>query len=138
MTDQLCSFQLAGMSFGVSAIEVQEIMRTQTVTRVPLADAAVAGLMNLRGQIVTQIDLRARLGLPAREPSDKPINVVVRTADGVFSLVVDSIGDVLEPSGDAFEAIPEHVPAEFRDLIAGAYKLPDRLLFVLVLDRIVG
>ncbi len=137
-TEQLCSFQLYGMSFGVSAVEVQEIMRAQPVTRVPLADAAVSGLMNLRGQIVTQIDLRARLGLPSRDATDKPINVVVRTNDGVFSLLVDSIGDVIEPDSESFEAIPEHVPPDFRDLIEGAYKLPDRLLFVLVLDRIVA
>lgn len=138
MTEQLCSFQLAGMSFGVAAVEVQEIMRSQPVTRVPLADSAVAGLMNLRGQIVTQIDLRARLNLPERDPAEKPINVVIRTTDGVFSLLVDSIGDVIEPNTDLFETVPEHVPADFRDLIAGAYKLPDRLLFVLVLDRIVS
>ena len=136
--DQLCSFQLAGMSFGVNAVEVQEIMRAQPVTRVPLADAAVAGLMNLRGQIVTTIDLRTRLGLPPRAATDKAINVVIRCADGLFSLLVDSIGDVVEPASESFEAIPENVPALFRELIAGAYKLEDKLLFVLVLDRIVA
>jgi purine-binding chemotaxis protein CheW len=137
MTAQLCSFQLAGMTFGVNAVEVQEIMRAQPMTRVPLADPAVVGLMNLRGQIVTTIDLRTRLGLAPRAASDKPINVVVRCADGMFGLLVDSIGDVLEPARDLFEAIPENVPALFRDMLAGAYKLPDRLLFVLVLDRVV-
>ena len=138
MSQQLCSFQLAGMSFGVAAIEVQEIMRAQPVTRVPLADASVVGLMNLRGQIVTTIDLRTRLGLPPRGAADRPINVVIRCADGVFSLLVDSIGDVVEPDSEQLETIPENVPSHFRDLIAGAYKLPDRLLFVLLLDRIVS
>ena len=136
--DQLCSFQLAGMSFGVKAVEVQEIMRAQPVTRVPLADPAVVGLINLRGHIVTTIDLRTRLGLPARAPTDKAINVVIRCPDGVFSLLVDSIGDVVEPTSESFEAIPANVPALFRELIAGAYKLQDKLLFVLVLDRVVG
>lgn len=138
MTDQLCSFQLAGMTFGVNAVEVQEVMRAQPVTRVPLADPAVVGLMNLRGQIVTTIDLRTRFGLPPRAASDKPFNVVIRCADGMFSLLVDSIGDVVSPAGESFEALPENVPSLFRDLIAGAYKLPDRLLFVLVLDRVVS
>jgi len=137
MTDQLCSFQLAGMTFGVNAVEVQEVMRAQRVTRVPLADPAVVGLMNLRGQIVTTIDLRTRLGLPPRAETDKVINVVIRCTDGVFGLLVDSIGDVVSPAGESFEALPENVPSLFRDLIAGAYKLPDRLLFVLVLDRVV-
>jgi purine-binding chemotaxis protein CheW len=138
VTHQLCSFQLAGMLFGVNAVEVQEIMRAQPVTRVPLADPAVVGLMNLRGQIVTTIDLRTRFGLPPRGASDKSINVVIRCAAGMFSLLVDSIGDVVVPTGESFEAIPENVPSLFRDLIAGAYKLPDRLLFVLVLDRVVA
>lgn len=138
MTDQLCSFQLAGMTFGVNAIEVQEIMRAQPMTRVPLADPAVVGLMNLRGQIVTTIDLRTRLGLAPRSATDKPINVVVRCPDGMFGLLVDSIGDVLEPSRGSFEVIPEHVPAKFRDMLAGAYKLSDRLLFVLELGRVVA
>ncbi len=138
MSDQLCSFQLHGMSFGVAAVEVQEIMRAQPVTRVPLADPAITGLMNLRGQIVTTIDLRTRFGMPPRAEGDRPINVVIRTDDGVFSLVVDAIGDVLEPEPELLEPVPENVPAHFRELISGAYKLPDRLLFVLVLDRVVA
>jgi len=137
MAEQLCSFQLAGMTFGVPAVEVQEIMRAQPVTRVPLADPATAGLMNLRGQIVTTIDLRARLGLVPRPAEEKPINVVIRTSEGLFSLLVDAIGDVVVPAREILELIPENVPTHFRDLIAGAYKLPDRLLFVLLLDRLV-
>jgi len=137
MAEQLCSFQLAGMTFGVPAVEVQEIMRAQPITRVPLADPATAGLMNLRGQIVTTIDLRARLGLVPRPAEEKPINVVIRTSEGLFSLLVDAIGDVVVPAREILELIPENVPTHFRDLIAGAYKLPDRLLFVLLLDRLV-
>ena len=134
---QLCSFELAGMSFGVAAVEVQEIMRAQPITRVPLADPAIVGLLNLRGQIVTAIDLRTRLGFAPREPAARPIHVVIRTTDGVFSLLVDAIGDVIELAGE-LDVIPETVPAHLREVIAGAYTLPDRLLFVLVLDRIVA
>ena len=93
--------------------------------------------MNLRGQIVTTIDLRARLGLPLRDPDECHLNVVIRSSEGVFSLLVDSIGDVVSLDRAAFELVPANVPAPFRDLIAGAYKLPDRLLFVLVVDRVV-
>ena len=137
MSEQLCSFQLAGMTFGVPALEVQEIMRAQPITRVHLADPATAGLMNLRGQIVTAIDLRARLQLPPRGDDERPINVVIRSTDGVFSLLVDAIGDVLVVDRGTLEHVPENVPSHFRDLIAGAYKLPDRLLFVLVVERVV-
>jgi len=125
------------MTFGVPAIDVQEILRAQPLTRVPLADAAIAGLMNLRGQIVTTIDLRARLGMPRRAEGDRSNHVVVRCADGVFSLLVDAIGDVLVADASRYETIPEHVPAEFREVVAGAYKLSDHLLFALVLERIV-
>lgn len=137
MSDPFCSFRLGDMTFGIPAVEVQEIMRAQPITRVLLADPEVAGLMNLRGQIVTTIDLRTRLGLPPRGEGS-PINVVIRTTDGVFSLLVDSIGDVVEPPRELLDVIPENVPPGFRDLIAGAYKMPDRLLFVLALDRVVS
>jgi purine-binding chemotaxis protein CheW len=137
MTGQLCTFQVGAMTFGIPAVDVQEILRAQPVTRVPLADAAIAGLMNLRGQIVTTIDLRARLGMPPRAATDRSINVVVRCADGVFSLVVDTVGDVLVADASQFEPIPEHVPARFRHVVSGAYKLADHLLFALVLERIV-
>jgi purine-binding chemotaxis protein CheW len=137
MSEQLCSFQLAGMTFGIAALDVQEIMRAQPITRVPLSDPATAGLMNLRGQIVTAIDLRARLQLPPRADDERCINVVIRSTEGVFSLLVDSIGDVVVLDRDALELMPENVPPHFRDLMAGAYKLPDRLLFVLVVDRVV-
>jgi len=134
---QLCSFRLADMTFGVDAVEVQEIIRIRAVTRVPLADSAVAGLINLRGQIVTAIDLRTRLGLPARATGDRSVNVVIRTEDGVFGLLVDEIGDVVDVDQHSLDPIPETVPAHVRDALHGAIKLADRLLLVLVTDRIV-
>lgn len=134
---QLCSFRLAGMTFGVDALEVQEIIRVAAMTRVPLADASVAGLINLRGQIVTAIDLRTRLGLPPRDAGERAINVVIRTDDGVFGLLVDEIGDVLDADRDRLDPIPETVCTAVRDVIHGAIKLPDRLLLVLVTDRVV-
>jgi purine-binding chemotaxis protein CheW len=137
MSTQLCTFQLDRMLFGVAATEVQEIARPQPITRVPLAHPAIAGLLNLRGQIVTTIDLRARLGLPPRAPTERPFNVVVRSGDGVFSLLVDAIGDVLEPRADELDVVPETVPSSLRDLISGTYKLPDQFLFVLILDLLV-
>jgi purine-binding chemotaxis protein CheW len=135
---KLCTFELDGSLFGVAATDVQEIARPQPITRVPLAHRAIAGLLNLRGQVVTAIDLRTRLGLASRDAGARPFHVVVRHRDGVFSLLADAIGDVLEPRADARDVVPATVPATFRELVDGVYKLSDRFLFALILDRVVS
>lgn len=130
-TRQLCTFSIGNHIFGVDAHLVQEVIRYQEMTRVPLTQPSVSGLINLRGQIVTAIDMRKRLGFPER-PADKlPMNVVIRSEDGAVSLLVDSIGDVIEVSQDCFETPPDTLQGTTRDLIGGAYKLKDRLLLVL-------
>lgn len=137
MTDEqrYCSFLLDTLTFGVTAVDVQEIIRYQPMTRVPLADAVVSGLINLRGQIVTAIDLRRCLGLPPRGGAD-PTNVVVHTPDGVLSLLVDRIGDVIEVPDGAIHPPPDTMAREVKGLIRGAYQLPDRLLLVLNTSRL--
>jgi purine-binding chemotaxis protein CheW len=128
---QYCTFLLDGRYFGVDVQQVQEVIRYQEMTRVPLASPVVSGLINLRGRIVTAIDLRRRLGLPDR-PADKlPMNVVVRTGDEAVSLLVDEIGDVIEVPADQFESPPETLRGVARTLVDGAYKLEDRLMLVL-------
>src|SRR5207253_6724778 len=122
---QFCSFFLDGLSFGVEVHQVQEVLRYQEMTRVPLAPAVVRGLINLRGQIVTAIDLRRRLGLPERDAAQRPMNVVVRGGGGVLSFLVDEIGDVLPLDEAAFERPPETLRGPARELILGAYKLRD-------------
>jgi purine-binding chemotaxis protein CheW len=128
---QFCTFYVRGMLLGLEVTCIQEVIRYQPLTVVPLTSSVIAGLMNLRGQIVTAIDLRHRLGLPGREPGERPINVVVRTADGAVSLLVDEIGDVIEVDEDSFERPPEMLGDDARELIRGAYKLKGRLLLVL-------
>jgi len=128
---QYCTFYVNGMFLGVEVTCIQEVIRYQPLTVVPLTPPVIAGLMNLRGQLVTAIDLRHRLGLPPRDPGQRPINVVVRTVDGAVSLLVDEIGDVIEVDGDMFERPPETLTDDARELIRGAYKLKDRLLLVL-------
>src|SRR6266404_3904656 len=93
---QYCTFYLDGHYFGLDVLKVQEIIRYQEMTRVPLAPPVVRGLINLRGQIVTALDLRRRLELAERPADQQPVNVVVQTDDGAVSLLVDEIGDVLE------------------------------------------
>ena len=132
---QFCTFTLGTLHIGLPVEQVQEILRPQDVTTVPLVDPVVHGLINLRGQIVTAVDLRTRCGLSARDGEEPPMNVVVRTADGVVSLLVDAIDDVVEASADDFEAAPETVQARLHHLVRGVYKLPARLLLVLDVDQ---
>jgi len=135
---QFCTFTLGDRYFGIDVLKVQEIVRHQPLTKVPLAHSMVKGLINLRGQIVTAIDLRERLSMPAGPEGLEPINVVVRTDDGAVSLLVDEIGDVLEVAEEQFERPPETLQGAARDAIRGAYKLPDRLLVILDPVRIVS
>lgn len=130
-TRQYCTFHLGPHYFGVEVRQVQEVIRYQEMTRVPLASSVVTGLINLRGRIVTAIDLRRRLGLPDR-PTDKlPMNVVVHTGDDAVSLLVDEIGDVIEVPIDEFELPPETLLGIARTLVKGAYKLEGKLMLVL-------
>lgn len=136
-TRQFCTFFLENYFFGVDVQQVQEVLRYQEQTRVPLAPKVIRGLINLRGQIVTAMDLRCRLELDERAADALPMNVVVRTDDGGVSLLVDEIGDVVEVTDDDFELPPETVTGVARALIVGAYKLADRLLLILDTDKTV-
>lgn len=131
MTVQFCTFELGTLLLGLEAKLVQEVLRAQPVTEVPLAPHAVRGLMNMRGQIVLVVDLRRRLGLPEPPSETRRVNVLVRTDDGLVSLLVDRVGDVLEIDPQDFEAIPDTLDGEARLLLRGAYQLPDRLLLQL-------
>jgi purine-binding chemotaxis protein CheW len=134
---QYCTFFLDHLFFGVEVEKVQEVIRYQEMTKVPLAPPVVGGLINLRGQIVVALDLRKRIELPERPSGELPMNVVVRTDDAAVSLLVDEIGDVIEVEESAFERPPETLTGASRDLIRGAYKLKDRLLIVLDANKIV-
>jgi purine-binding chemotaxis protein CheW len=132
---QFCTFFLDGLFFGVEVLKVQEVLRCQPMTPVPLASPVVRGLINLRGQIVTAMDLRRRLDLPERAAETKPMNVVVRTGEGAVSLLVDEIGDVVEIADDIFERPPETMTGVARELVLGVYKMKERLLLILDTDK---
>lgn len=132
MSVQYCTFRLDGHLFGVPVASVQEVLKEQDLTTVPQAPPEVSGLINLRGQIITTLELRTRLGLGARPLGAPAVNVVVRAADGgVVSLLVDEIGDVLEPGEESFEMPPETVPAGIRELVTSVSKLDGCLMLVL-------
>jgi len=129
-TRKYCTFHLDGMLFGLDVEVAQEIVPAQPITRVPLAPSAVRGLINLRGQIITAIDLRRRLSLADRT-SLAPTNIVIRDERNLLSMLVDDIGDVVEVDDAAFEPAPETLADGARELIRGAYKLDRGLLLVL-------
>lgn len=132
---QFCTFYLDKLLFGVELKGVQEVIRSLDITQVPLAPNVVSGLINLRGQIVTAVDLRRRLELNARPPDALPMNVVVRSEDGAVSFLVDEIGDVVEVEESTFEPAPEMVHATIRSMILGVHKLNDRLMHVLDTEK---
>jgi purine-binding chemotaxis protein CheW len=135
MEKQYCTFFVDGLLFGVEVLNVQEIMSEYNVEPVPLAPATIAGLVNHRGQIVTAIDMRRRLDLSTTD-SRLSRMLVVRCQDEIFGLLVDKIGDVLSVNSRDYESAPENVHEGAKQLVDGAYKLPDCLLLPLHLDRI--
>ena len=118
---QFCTFFLKDQFFGVPVQQVQEVIRYQEMTRVPLTPEVIRGLINLRGQIVMALDLRRRFGMEDRPASQLPMNVVVRTDDGAVSFLVDEIGDVLEVDEESFEATLQKLFVDqHRELVRGS------------------
>ncbi len=135
--EQYCTFMVDEMVLGVNVTKIQEVIRYQEMTRIPLAPPAIRGMVNLRGQIVTAIDLRRRLDLPERPKDELPMNVVIRTKDGPISLLVDEIGDVQDVEAGRFEAPPETLRGAARSLIEGVFELDSGLMLVLDTEKCV-
>ena len=133
---QYATFTVGDLFFGIEVQQVQEVLRYLEMTRVPLAPGVIEGLINLRGQIVTAVDMRSRLGMQKRQPAEIPMNMVVRSEDGAVSLQVDEIGDVLEVDPSSYEPVPDNMPIEQRELISEIYKLDGRLLLILDTERV--
>ncbi|HWW85804.1 MAG TPA: chemotaxis protein CheW [Vicinamibacterales bacterium] len=132
---QLATFDLDGLLFAIEVEKIQEILGFQEMTPVPLAPPAVEGLINLRGQIITAVDLRRRLGLRKRIDGSLPVNVVIRDRGDVLSFLVDMMGEVVEVGDESFELPPETMDSDSRALIRGIHKLGDRLLHVLDVEE---
>ena len=129
------TFFVGDLLFGIPVEKVQEVAGFVEMTPVPLAPPKVRGLINLRGQIVTAIDLRNCLDLEGQPVGETPVNVILRMDDGYASLLVDRVGEIVEVDEDAFEFPPETLRGPVRELIQGAYKLDKELMHVLDLDR---
>lgn len=129
--EHLCTFDVDSLFIGIQISRIQEILRPQPVTPVPLASSVILGLMSLRGQIVPVINLAERLGVQLADGGAEAFNVLIRTPDGPVSLLVDRVGDVVEVPPDTFEPAPDTLRSSLRPLIRGAYKLERRLLLAL-------
>lgn len=138
MSTRLVTFTLDDRVYGVDVDAVQEVLRGQPRTRIPLAPTSVAGLINLRGQVLSAVDLREQLGLTAYTADQEPMLVVIRVSGEPVALLVDSIGSVVDVEADQFEPPPDTLAGVARHLILGAYKLEDQLLLALDVDRAVA
>jgi purine-binding chemotaxis protein CheW len=135
-TRQYSTFRVNDLLLGIEVVKVQEVIRYQDMTLVPLAPGVIEGLINLRGQIVIAIDTRRSLGLPRATGDALPMNVVIHSDDGVVSLLVDDIGDVIDVPLDAYAPVPDNMPMEQRELIECVYDLKEGLMLVLNTARV--
>ncbi|PID53346.1 MAG: chemotaxis protein CheW [Micrococcales bacterium] len=135
---QLVTFTLGPHTFGVDVGDVQEVLRGQARTRVPLAPKTLAGLINLRGQVLTAIELREVFQLPDRENADDAMMVLIRVDGEPIALLVDTIGAVVTVHQEQFEPPPDTLSGQVRGLIRGAYKLDGELLLSMDIEQAVA
>jgi len=130
------TFTLAGQLFGLPIARVQDVFRPSRITRVPLAGAEVAGVLNLRGRIVTVIDMRQRLDVRQRQAGDAPMAIGIEAKGESFGLLIDAVGEVLKLSVTEREPNPINLDRKLAALSAGVYRLDGELLVVLDIDRV--
>jgi purine-binding chemotaxis protein CheW len=127
---------VADQLFGIPVLAVQDVLGPQRITRIPLSPKEVAGALNLRGRIVTAIDVRSRLSLPARAADNPGMSVVVDHKGELYSLIVDAVGEVMSLPADAYERNPVTLDPRWREVSGGIYRLKGKLLVVLEVARL--
>jgi purine-binding chemotaxis protein CheW len=137
-TLELVTMTLAGHAFGVEVRHVHDVLGPQTITWVPLACDAIAGSINLRGRIVTVLDLGVVLQLGRSATRDRAMNVVVADDNDLYALLVDQVGDVLTVPGRTLEPLPPTLPFLWKEISDGIVRLPDQLLLTLAPERILA
>ena len=135
---EFVTMRVGGQLFGISVMAVQDVLRRQRIAKVPLAPKVVAGLLNLRGRIATAIDMRVRLGMDPFENLSQAMNVVVEYRGDLYSMVVDSVGEVLSLPLDKFEHSPVNMSDSWRSVSAGVFKLDSNLLVILDVESIIN
>jgi len=136
-TVQLCGFKIGGGYYAVPVLEVQEVVKPQSITIVPKSPDYIDGLINLRGQVVTSMNLRKLFHIESDQPSDF-MNVIVRSGDSLYSLVVDEILDVMEVKKDSYAPTPETLDKSVKKYIDGVYKLKDKLIILVSLKKLLN
>lgn len=129
--NQYVSFWIEGQLLGVPVNLVQEVLNPQKIARTPRARREIAGLLNLRGQIVTAVNLRERMGLAPLSEDRQSMNVVVRHGNESFSLLVDEVGDVIDIAGEPFEPVPHTLDSRWKSVTLGVFRLEARLFIIL-------
>ena len=137
-TQDFVTMLIADQWFGIPVLGVQEVLGPQKIARVPLAPEEVAGSLNLRGRIATAIEVRKKLGMPAREEGQNEMSIVVDRKGELYSLGIDSVGEVLTVSRSEFENNPPTLEPAVREISQGIYRLEDKLLVVLDVDRLLN
>ncbi len=137
-TEQFVTLTIEGQLFGVPVLSVQDVLAPQKITPIPLASEEVAGALNLRGRIVTAIDVRRRLNLPPRGKDDTCMYVVVEHGTELYSLMIDSVGEVLSLPVDRFEPPPATLDERWRGVSGGVYRLDEDLLVVLDVNNLIA
>jgi purine-binding chemotaxis protein CheW len=127
---------IGGQLFGLPISRVQDVFMPERLTRVPLSSRDVAGVLNLRGRIVTAIDMRARLGLPKEETDRPPMAVGVELRGESYGLLIDSIGEVLKLPDEGREVNPVNLDPRMATMSAGVHRLDGQLMVVLDVDRV--
>lgn len=127
---------ISGQLFGIPIARVHDVFEAERVTHVPLAPGEISGVLNLRGRVVTALDMRRRLGLSPREADKKQMAVGIDHRGEAYGLLVDSMGEVLKLPADALDAVPINLQADWAAISTGIYRLEDRLMIVLDIDRI--
>jgi purine-binding chemotaxis protein CheW len=129
---------IAGQTFGIPVLQVQDVLGAQTVTKIPLAPPEVDGALNLRGRIVTAINVRRRLGLEERNDTGSSMSVVVEHEHELYSLVIDRVGDVLNLPADDYENTPATLDQTWREISMGVYRLEKQLLIILDVPKLLN
>jgi purine-binding chemotaxis protein CheW len=132
------TMSIGGQLFGIPVLKVQDVLGPQKITRVPLAPEEVAGSLNLRGRIVTAVDVRLRLGLPKKEDDKNSMSVVVEHENELYSLLVDSVGEVLSLEAQDYQRNPPTLNPRLREFSDGIYRLNESLLVVLSVSSLLN
>ena len=137
INEQYCGFKVGDDFFAISVLRVQEIIRSQQLTKIPKCPEMIKGLINLRGQIVTAVSLRSMFALEECKKEDQ-MNIIVHIGEDLYAIIVDEIMDVIEVSEETFESTPDNIDTRFSHFISGVHKLKDKLLIILDLDKVLA